>query len=417
MGNIKETFLRRKEFDDKNDLFDPPKSGSVYTKYYLDSWYTSPFYGKVDTLGIPIIPKPGLLRHCTYSKDKIQVRTIQPALDFIFPLRQQYKEYYALGSMSRNSKYLAKDIPPLKGYINGSLEFVELLKNLYQRFFQYLKSSNKANSVKSFNDFANELISFIKNNREYFTRAGYVESSDFSLLHTGLGIEIYNEKTINEDERIGFFEDPNHEPFLELCIRNNLKIDREIPWRVYVDIRTKPVNYGETSKNQLDFETVVANFIPGILSKNGPEEKLQLFFDTYYDRVIPYDMDSYSYLTEFITTIKSFYSAFIASTSSYKSFLINPCGTANVQNIHRETTTPVGMEEYIKLYLLFRSAELVGTVEEETLERAREISVEIFKTDQNSNPIKAAIAAIKYFTDSAGTLTYRNQITSEFDNK
>jgi len=414
MGNIKETFLRRKEFDDKNDLFVSPKPGLVYTKYYLDSWYTSPFYGKVDTLGIPIIPKPGLLRHCTYSKDKIQVRAIQPVLDFVFPLRQQYKEYYALGSMSRNSKYFAKDIPPLKGYINGSLEFVELLKNLYQRFFQYLKSSNKTNSIKSFNDFADELVSFVKNNREYFTRAGYVESVDFSLLHTGLGIEIYNEKTINEDERAGFFEDPNHEPFLELCIRNNLKIDREIPWRVYVDIRTKPADSGE---NQLDFETVAANFIPGILTKENPEEKLQLFFDTYYDRVIPYDMDSYSYLNEFITTIKSFYSAFIASTSSYKSYLINPCGTANVQDTPRETMTPTGIEDYIRLYLLFRSAELTGTVEEETLDRARETSIEIFRSNQDTNPAKAAIAAIKYFTDNVGTVTYRNQATIEFDSK
>jgi len=33
MGNIKDTFLKRIEFDEKNSLFVFPKPGSVYTEY------------------------------------------------------------------------------------------------------------------------------------------------------------------------------------------------------------------------------------------------------------------------------------------------------------------------------------------------------------------------------------------------
>jgi len=121
--SIKEKFIKRKEYEDLNNNFEYPKSSSLYTEYYLDSWNISPFYGKVDTLGIPIMPNIVSIKYCSYGADKNKVSVLEPVNNFFFPFREQYLEYYSIGSINKNSPYYKKDIPPIKGYLNGNLEY------------------------------------------------------------------------------------------------------------------------------------------------------------------------------------------------------------------------------------------------------------------------------------------------------
>ena len=74
-----------------------------------------------------------------------------------------------------------------------------------------------------------------------------------------------------------------------------MKIDREIPWRIFADIRTK------SPADELSFSTVIKNYIPEYT------DNLQLFFDMFYNRVIPYDNTSYAYFEEFVNLFKSFF--------------------------------------------------------------------------------------------------------------
>jgi len=410
MATIKETFEKRKKYDEANTLFEPPTLPSLYTNYFLDSWNISPFYGKVDTLGIPVIPKTSLVRYCSYGNDKIKVLGLQPVTDFFFSLREQYLEYYAIGAFNKNSSYLKKDIPPVKGFINSSLEFPEIIQSLYSDFVQYMISKNKFNSIKNYEDFILELLSYIKIRDLYFTRAGYVESTDYSLLHTGLALEIYNQTSSNDDERLAFFQDINYDSFLELCIRNNLKIDREIPWRVYLDIRTKPLNE-KPSLEQKDFKTGIQNYIPQF------SNNLQLFFDTYYDRVVPYDDNSYAFFEEFTQIVISFYFSFVENYPVYTEYLVSPCGKADVRKTNRSTLPKIDYEKYFDLYLSFRNVELRKVVEENTLKINTEISKEIYASEisKGSSTKKAVISAYKYYNDNVGTLAYRNPSLYELD--
>ena len=407
--SIKETFLKRKEYDEANPNFELPELPELYTKYYLDSWHVSPFYGRVDTLGIPIIPKQSLLRYCTFGSDKDQYLVLQPVVDFFFPLREQYENYYSRGAFNKNSKYFKKDLLPKKAFLNSNLEYPELMKTKYRNFIDHLLTNNKFNSIRNYDDFLIELMIYIKTTNTYFTRAGYVESTDYSLLHTGLSIEIYKEQSSNDDERLSFYNDINNDAFLELCIRNNMKIDREIPWRLFLDIRTKSNGISNTS-----FSEKIKELIPDY------KDDLQLFFDTYYDRVIPYDDNSYVYFVEFNELLQSFYLTFIKSSPIYKSYLINKCGKANVKTIERDLLPDtIDVSKYVDLYLQFRNIELNKVVSEEILSQVTLMSNLIFKSENNNGKDnkKASIKTFKYHTNNIGTLAYRNPSLYEIDQK
>jgi len=435
--SIKDVFEKRKEYDDLNEKFKYPKLPSLYTKYYLDSWYVFPLYGKVDTFGIPVMPNLSKLKYCSYGTDKNNVLVLQPMVDYFLSFREQYLDYASAGAINPSavnqvravkSKYFQKDIPPIRGYINGHTEYQEKITNLYSGFIGYLQNQSKSssspginslrrkfNSIKNFDDFINELINYIKTKNLYITRAGYVESVDYSLLHTGLAVEIYKESTSNDEERISFFEDINHDAYLELSIRNNFKIDKEIPWRLYLDIRTKANGSSDKvlsfSNTDINTSPKIQDYIPDF------KEDIQLFFDTYYTKALPYDEVSFPYFTEFVNIINNYYFFFRESYPFYTNYKVKECGKASVTKTIRSLPPSFDIEYYLKLYLKFRNVELSKVVEHSELEKNYEIALSIYKQEESStgNLKKAIISAIKYYTNNIGTLAYRNPSLYELD--
>lgn len=416
MGSIKDTFKKRKEYDSSNPNFNLPEDNSLYTKYYLDTWNISPFYGKVDTLGIPVVPKPAFLRFCTFGNDPEQFLVLQPVLDFFFPLRQEYEKFYNLNAFNKNSKFYKNKLTPKRALIDSNQEYYDLLQTIYRNFIDYLLGINKFNSIKNYDDFIDELLVYIKTENKYLTRAGYVESYDFSLLHTGLGIDIYSGNGLDDNLRLEYYQDVNSEAFLELCVRTNIKIDREIPWRIFPDIRTKGGKSSGTTKPNLDFATTIKQYIPEF------NDDLQLFFDKFYDRVIPYDENSFAYYEEFVNVLKSFYFSFVRAYPTYKLYLVNKCGYADVKVIERDTgdENPFSYDraKYLDLYLKFRNTELSKVVPEEKLNFYLQNANELYKTKNKGMFDKETIIeAIKYHTNNVGTLAYRNPSLYELDEK
>lgn len=418
MGVIVDTFKKRKEYDDANFNFIPPNLPSYYTGYYIDTWSVSPFYGKVDTKGVPVIPRESAIRFCTYGTDKQQVSALQPVLEFFFPMREEYKKFYALGSFNANSLYYKNDIPPIRGHINSNIDYPEKIKNLYENFVDYLLEFKKFNKIKNYDDFLNELLIYIKYKNTYITRAGYVESTDYSTLHTGLAIDIFDGNGSDDNLRLDFFKDLNHDAFLELCVMSNLKIDRQIPWRLIVDIRTKARKQTNPDKLDLNFVSVIKEFIPQF------DNDLQLFFDTFYYKVVPYDNLSFGYFGEFVAILQSFYISFQTNYQIYKKYLVKDCGKADVTSVKREQLNEnlfdYDREKYVNLYLKFRSAELSKVVKEETLKGYTDLSISVYKS-QSKNTLSelqsAIIKSIKLFTENVGTLAYRNPSLYELDEK
>lgn len=424
MPSIKAIFEDRKSFDKLNKKFELPVHNSLYTKYYIDTWNIIPFYGKVDTAGIPVIPKQDLLRFCSYGTDTTQIKVLQPVTEYFFSLRFQYEKYYKLGNINKNSPYFKSILAPTAGYLDSNNDYFDILQTIYRNFIDYLTQNKIINSVRTYSDFIEQLLIYTKIQNSYLTRAGYVESYDYSLLHTGLAIEIYKGDIDKEGERSKFFKDINHLSFLELCTRSNMKIDREIPWRIFLDIRTitripdpDPKILSFSNKNDVFPRIEDPGYIPDF------QEDIQKFFDVYYNKVVPYDENSYVYFEEFVTILQSFYNSFSKTFPNYKKYNVNNCGNSNVLDLKRqdlnEDFVAYDRKKYVDLYLKFRNVELSKVVDNDILENYLNLANQLYSINQSFNkPVKdSVIASIKYYTDAIGTLAYRSPSLYELDEK
>lgn len=421
MGIIAEKFSKRKEYDDSNPNFEYPNLPSLYTKYFIDTWNVIPYYGKVDTLGIPVVPKDNLVRYCTYGSDNRQIQALQPMTSFFLSLRQEYEKYFKSGNINKNSKYLKKDLLPVKGFTNPSIDYFNKIQDVYSGFISYLQLNNKFNMIENYDSFLNELLIYMKTRNLYFTRAGFVESYDYSLLYTGLVLDLYDESSENDDERLNFYNDINYESLLELCIRNNLKIDREIPWRIFLDIRTKSTLDSDQSilsfsNKNIGVSPKIEDYIPEF------QDNIQLFFDVYYNKVVPCDNNSYAYFSEFVLILQNFYQSFVNSYPTIKKYDVSECGKANVVSMNRqvlnEDIASYDRSKYANLYLKFRNIELSKVVPEEKLAYHTNVANNIYKeAEKKLGFTDAVISSIKYYTYNIGTLAYRNPSLYELDEK
>lgn len=423
MSQLVDKFKERKFYDEIITPTENPDLPSLYTKNFLDSWNIFPLYGKVDTLGIPIMPKPYLTDYCSFVKDKKQVKGIYPIKNFFNFFRDQYLDYYALGAFNKETQYFFSDLPPIKGYIDVDLEYVDKISELYTDFANLQKGNNKTrlakvwgnnslNKIKNFQEFIDELLNFLSYQQRYFTRAGYVESVDYSLLHTGLAIDIYDGDPDNEELRRSFATDINFEAYKELCIRSNLKIDRHAPWRLILDVRTKKNNKNnKIPYGQMDFESSIKQYIPYF-------KKIQDFFDFFYVKAIPYDKISFVYFEEFINLIDSMYDSFIFDFPNYKLYFINFCGKAKVIQKTRNSLPNLKIEEYFDLYLKIRNIELSKIVDKNILDNITQETLNVYKQNELLTGVEnSIITAIKYYTTNIGSFAYYSPSLYELDEK
>ena len=397
---IKETFKLRTEFDIENSLYSPPSPPASYSPYFLDPWSVSPFYGKVDERGLPVVPRGSFMRAITTGKDPSQQTLLQIVVEDVFALRKEYESFQLNGTFAK-SKYFKKSLLPVFGFQDSSGQYMVKLQETYSNFVDYLISSSNFNKVKNMGDFIELLLGFLSFKKLYLTRAGFVESVDYSLLSTGLYISYLDEKSSNDKARLQFFQDKNYEAFIELCTRHNFKVDREIPWRIVYDIRTK--KFVERYNKINPSEPILA------------ENNLKQVFDKYYRRVVPIDKESFQYFTEFVIIVLNFYNNFSSSFPEYKKSLINECGLAEMQVFKRtqntETHLSYDRKTFLNYYLTIRNIELKYTTDRKVLESIKNISIasmNISKNEAIDSQEEKIVKAINMYTNNIGTLAHRS---------
>ena len=258
-------------------------------------------------------------------------------------------EYDAINGASSNLTSTF-DIQIDENYKDSSNKDLNLALQFIQKDFEYTKESTSEYSES----YTEDGYMKVSEAEETFllNKIDNINGSDWDrdIAVNYKGESIFSD----EEEKMSFFNDPNQDSFLELCIRNNFKIQRDIPWRIFLDIRTKGPNIGSFSEK-------IVKYIPTFT------DNLQDFFDKYYIRVVPYDKKSFPYFQEFVNILQSFYNSFLTLSSTYKKYSVNSCGNANVLTFNKtsmdESAISYDREKYLKLYFDFRN---LSTANKET---------------------------------------------------
>jgi hypothetical protein len=396
-----------KDRKDLNENINPTLNldEKFYEDYFIDIWYNKPFYGRIDTKGFSVIPREQKLKFSSVGTDIIQSQALDFVAELFRDLKSEYERNYKNGNINRKSPFFEEKLQARNAFTTSRPIYLQKLKSLYSQYLDYIINNSLINKINEFQVFVDEFKKFITNQQTYFTRAGFVESKDFSILNTGLALEIVNRNYSDSSIKKSFYEDPNYGAFLELCLRHGFVLDKEIPWRIYCDIRQKKVEDTIVRVNK----NSNIKFVEGDLKKD-----VKKLFDVYYERVLPETENDYKYFEEFITAMQSLYQSFILQFPNYKISTIDKCGNAKIIKLKKKQINMFNSpEEYLKYFLKlffdFRKIEIKDNISEDRFNYIVSICLGNFDKHKDSNKKKAICDSIGIFSRNISTVPYREK--------
>ena len=273
------------------------KSKELYDLFYqqdnsqFDLWYDIPYYGKVDTEGRVVYPKESFLSVASKDNDDNQVLCLSFVASAFRKMRLHYETLYFDGVLDTNSSFFASQLPPLRGWTSPTILYSDNQQFLYESLFDdQLVRLAESPTIKTFDDFVQVLLSYIKDKRTPFTRNGFHATNLLSSYTTGLVLEIFSGEYGNDKQAFEFVNDPNFEIFEELCKKYGFRIDRNNPWRLVANINSERLQPFISELVTTDKNKIV---------------KTEEVFDIFYER-----LNQFVYYTEFISYLKIFYATF-----------------------------------------------------------------------------------------------------------
>lgn len=396
-----------KDRKDLNENINPTLNldEKFYEDYFIDLWYNKPFYGRIDTKGFSVIPREQKLKFSSVGTDTIQSQALDFVAELFRDLKNEYERNYKNGNINRKSPFFEEKLQARNAFTTSRPIYLQKLKSLYSQYLDYIINNSLIDKINEFQVFVDEFKKFVTNQQTYFTRAGFVESKDFSILNTGLALEIVNRNYSDSSIKKNFYEDPNYGAFLELCLRHGFVLDKEIPWRIYCDIRQKKVEDTIVRVNK----NSNIKFVEGDLKKD-----VKKLFDVYYERVLPETENDYKYFEEFITSMQSLYQSFILQFPNYKIYTIDKCGKAKIIKLKKKQINMFNSpEEYLKYFLKlffdFRKIEIKDNISEDRFNYIVSICLGNFDKHKDSNKKKAICDSIGIFSRNISTVPYREK--------
>jgi len=379
------------------------ESKKLYDYYYeedlsqFDTWYDSPLYGKVDTLGRVVYPKESFLTTVSKFEDEEQTLCLEFVANAFRKMRMHYNILYLDGYIETNSEFFKDTFQPLRAWESPTKLYEDEQQFLYEAFLtDILENLSESPIIKNFDDFVKILLDYIKDKTFPFTRIGFHASPKASSYTTGLVIEIFKGEYGNDAQAFRFINDPNFELFEELCSKYGFKIDRNNPWRIIANIG---------SSNMAPFITELG------IGTVGKEKatNLEQLFDVVYER-----LDLIAYFNEFYQYLKVFYETFRQAFPTYKqeTFGLSECKKIFFDYKDRAPIANLIEEKKLELFYDFRITEAGLEVSPQRRSFHLKNILSIFKTFKNNpspnSKTDALRKALNYIEFNLGTVGYRD---------
>lgn len=197
----------------------------------IDMWYEVPYFGKIDTNGIPVYPNELILSNLDQD-GKFQ------ALNFVTRAFRTLQSFinFAKSKNSISSDFLG-DFSPKKAWESAPTLFDGYFENnIYNPF---LNSFLLNKEIPSFNCFVKEYKNFCRLVAEdvSLTLANFILSNNCTNKISGLIIDLSTDTHDDTQKKVDdYLNDDEYIKFLNICQSYGFKINRNAPWQLVADL-------------------------------------------------------------------------------------------------------------------------------------------------------------------------------------
>jgi hypothetical protein len=210
---------------------------------FLDTWYESPFYGKLNENFEPVfLPEDEQIENLQ------DLAPLAPELKTSPFLAQAFNNFvteYTLVVQNSNIGYpvFLDGLTPVVAHTS--------FREIYNDYIQYLSSLlvpviSRDKESHNFRTFMERVVQICLQGNEHrpLSKSGFLMSSFCPIGVSGLTIELTRLPKNLDTNKSRIFEDPAFKCFLDFSKEHGMIVDKNLPWRLYADLSsTKMRNY------------------------------------------------------------------------------------------------------------------------------------------------------------------------------
>ena len=221
---------------------------------YIDMWYESTLYGRVDEN-----VKPVYLSETNLTLVAEEVATIDFVADAFRDFRAKWTTLTQMGVVEPVG--LLKDLIPFEGWKSLHEAYHLYMEEMFSDFQAWVRDNGYDYSMLVFNDFLEIFMDYVdvKSPHTPITRSAFIVSSKIGADYSGLVLGLHH-PGVSHDNDFGkyqsYIKDPNYELYVLTAEQFGFYVDKNAPWRLVANINSDVMltymnKYGINGQKQL----------------------------------------------------------------------------------------------------------------------------------------------------------------------
>ena len=368
--------------------------------YFNDLYNQSALYGVVDNDLDIVLPKKEFLVSIPSANKEPKL-----VLDFVADAYSEFKEYLnegvILGKLSNSGPFY--NIKAHRTYVDQQILIDSAITVMADEFKTLMLSRIDLNyKVRDHKTFNEQYLYFIRDmivNKSYaITNCGFTLSNLYIAHNNGLTIDILQNNKCDDDKHKyeNFLNNIDFVPFKDACKRYGFLIDKNVPWRLTIDLLSPAMRKTGNHNGYLHRKNL---------------NSLEDVFKTRYDKV---------YLSELEHLKHYFYSSYAYYMKNNKLYekdysLLAGNAIKNRKLFSRDVLTKekyleaFSDEYWLRMFVYLRNYENISGLTQQKFENIVREAANYLKINKKNDALKYANSYFKDYT----TVDYINRLTTK----
>jgi len=197
------------------------------------------FYGKVDPNFNSVSPNIDKLVQLEGADGSILV------FDFVAAAFKKFKSFFKMplkfGTIAQGTPI--SDPVPTRGFHSPEPSYNDMIVKFMDSFNSYLFERNRYYEIMGPQEYTKHFFAFYFAQKEAIVlKSCYLMSSQVNALSSGLCLEIADLNPADDEAKMSFINSPNFSFYRQAAIQSGFLIDKNIPWRLKIDLRSPVVS-------------------------------------------------------------------------------------------------------------------------------------------------------------------------------
>jgi hypothetical protein len=252
------------------------KTSQIFNNFnnnYIDLWYGTPYYGKVNESGVLVIPNKDYLKYSAKHNLVSFDFVIQAFDEFIYFLQRATTQ----GKLSMRN--VLGNFKVKRSFEDTENKYLNFAWSVVKSFNDYIVSNNKM--VLNMESYVCEFLKYLElNPLGLFSYYSIFASYKTSVRASGLAIEFLAANHDSDVIKNRFFKNAEFYKYVQTAANFGFRINKNAPWMVIADLNSKPMQTGHTIK-RINTTQTVDGYLPQNMIPNT-----QALFASHYNRCI-----------------------------------------------------------------------------------------------------------------------------------